>query len=695
MKTIKLLLITVISLLAIQIAFGVCTVTFFKEQYYPLETITATMICSDVNEKNTAYTLNWTNSTGFLLEADTGTTPVTVNSPFYQTYTIPSTFAGQINGTLIGTNLEGNDSANVSGSSALILSITDIKSTPKIYIGEQFAMDFKVTDNQGLAVSNAQCVIYGTDNSNSPLQICGETQTYHGRGVCGGKLDHLFIEGNNYLAKVRCSCQNTNPCINENGNIILNGSSGSIAIPFNVSTWINVNTVVDQTGYHQKEEIVICANTTNVDYPLLINTEINYAVRCSAGIDNYSDLDRVLVVSDNNDPDKRGIPTNSTRMQCKRFVVPEPRFLQGKSSQCFASTYVYVRGTDLSIAKEYRTDSPYFNITLDDLNIQPDWQRINNYEFNAIINLSSQSYSDYNATISPSNLDIRLDKVITEIRSYEQDYLPEVEFNNMLLSRYIKNWSVNNITNNLTNSTGLEINEDGNLELEVRNVDITQTGYYNVTIYLHSFEERQVVTLENQSVSQEDLAWLSELRNQTKALEDIANKTGTFHFDIDCPDTVDTSTVKCTINAYLESGEVQKEVSFNCYVDEGVSSQKFNSMITATPSAFSKEFSLVTLGNTRHTVTCKASYYNLGSRTDSFSDSFNKVPEDNSGIPSFFKKMMESGVFWGGLIFLFILFFYKKSREEDELRKRQRRSTQWSESESADTEERSAARQSQ
>lgn len=590
---------------------AVCTVTLFKEQYKPSEVIEASMNCSDVNEKLQTYVLNWSNSSGYQLELDTGTTPSSVSSPFFQTYTIPSTYAGKINANLTGTNLEGSDWANVSGTSANVLTITDAMFTPMVYIGNLFAVDFKVENNLGKAVSNAHCFIYGTDNTDSPIQICGETETRNGRGICGGVLASDFFEGNNYLAKIRCSCNingTDDSCFDEDGVPII-ASSGSGIYPLTVSSWLSVNTVVDQAVYKQKEEIVICANLSNLNYPERINTQIYHQVRCSSGIDNNDDLDRVLIISDDNNPDFRGISSNTTQMQCKRFVVPEPRYLQGKSSQCYASTVVSVLNPLNEVIQTYRTTSSLFNITLDDLQIQPDWQRQTNYQWNSIVNLSESSYNDYNASTTLSNLDLRLDKVVTAIRSYEQDILPEVEFNNMLLAKYIKSWTVYNKSGALV-SAFLELNEDGNLELEVRDVDISRTGYYNITIILESFEERQTNSLEGLNESGYRGAnalggmnstltnstkilntmsnWLGSItghllslvgigndalvymNRSTVAFETIANKTGTFAFSIEIPSKVDSSDgfLNVDISAQVELGTAEEvEGHFICYLD--------------------------------------------------------------------------------------------------------------------------------
>ncbi|MBS3088892.1 hypothetical protein J4402_03900 [Candidatus Pacearchaeota archaeon] len=612
----------ILGILFISFASAACTVTFDKSSYFPSETVTASLSCSGNDEKNQAYTLNWTFNGTTQLELDTGTTPPTVSTLFYATYILNSSYAGTINATLSGTNLEGNDGANVSGTSAKVLTITDLSFSSSAFIGSLFAVDFKVTNNQGKSISNAQCKVYGTDNTDAPLQMGGTTLTYNGLGSTAEVLDSIFTEGNQYLCKIRCFCgiaNTSSSCVDEDGNQVFS-SAGSTSVPFTLNTWLTSSTLVDQTEYTEKEEIVICANLTNSNYTSRVPVEIYHQVRCSSGIDNNNDLDRVLVISDGDTPDRRGISAGTTQMQCKRFVVPEPRYLQGKSSQCYASTEVWVLNSQNEKIVRYLTTSPAFNITISSLQLQPDWERIADYQWNSIINLTGDTYHNWNGT-GIANIDLRLDKVASYIRSYEQDVLPEVEFNNFLLSDYIKNWTTS-YCNGTTVNSALEINEDGNAELELRDVGISNSGSncYNVTLNINSFEERSTEALEE---------FNSSLGRSATALEGIENKTGTFHLDVACPST---STIggdmSCVITAYIEDFQtVQKEVDFTCHISDGTSqysSTNFNQMITKSAVSLPKTFlvpSTFTDG-TQYVLQCYADYYNLGSRRDSFYDTF-------------------------------------------------------------------------
>ena len=117
----------------------------------------------------------------------------------------------------------------------------------------------------------------------------------------------------------------------------------------------------------------------------------------------------------------------------------------------------------------------------------------------------------------------------------------------------------------------------------------------------------------------------------TSSNEDIANKTGTFHLEVNCQKEATIGEyITCVITAQVEDSQLmEKEVDFNCYILEGSSSTQhslinFNKMITREEFSISKDFFLPTtlVANLSHIVKCEANYYNKGSRQDTFLDSF-------------------------------------------------------------------------
>jgi len=139
------------------------------------------------------------------------------------------------------------------------------------------------------------------------------------------------------------------------------------------------------------------------------------------------------------------------------------------------------------------------------------------------------------------------------------------------------------------------------------------------------------------------------------ALEGIENKTGTFHLDVACPSTATIGNdISCDITAYVEDSQtVQKEVDFTCYISDGsstYSSLNFNQMITKTAITMNKNFSIPSsfAEGTSYVLQCTADYYNLGSRRDSFYDTFTtsgttSIIEESSGGTSSDGGYVEDG----------------------------------------------------
>ena len=99
--------------------------------------------------------------------------------------------------------------------------------------------------------------------------------------------------------------------------------------------------------------------------------------------------------------------------------------------------------------------------------------------------------------------------------------------------------------------------------------------------------------------------------------------------------------MECAITGFIEETQlVQKEVDFTCYIStiQGrLSSLNFNQMITRTPQTFNRKFLVPDslAPNDAHTLQCEAGYYNLGSRVDSFFDTFvvtENVPQGAAGV---------------------------------------------------------------
>ena len=613
---IKLLIFLLLSICLIELAYATCTVNLDKTTYAPGEISTAEMICSAQSEVSQSYTLIWVNdSDATVLETDTGTTPSTKNEHFYDTYTFSSTYQNNsnISAQLSGTELEGFDNATVLGASTSALIITSANFGGG-YIGLISSIKALVYDENDKKISGGLCKFSVWSNDENDMIYSDSDRIFDGEIKFKWIMKPSnFDEGTEYATKILCYCgsdSSDTECIDEDGNTI-EDSIGSLKFPTNTYNWLRVNTLTDKSEYEMKNEIFVCANITNVNRTSRIPIDISHQVRCSKDSDSDSDLDRVLIISDDNEPDQRGISSNKTQMQCKRFIFPESKYLQGRNSECYASTTVWVLNKERKRIMNYVTTSPVFNITSDELNLFPDWQRREDYVFNSIINLSDKSFSDYNGS-GIGDIDLKLEKHISSIASDNQYDEVALDISDLLDMKYIKNIIVTN-SSGIAESYNLEYLEDGSIEIEIKNVHISTTGWYNVTLELNNFEERQTEALENSS----------------EALRGIETKTGTFHLDVNCPASATIGQdMTCSITAYIEDDQiVQKEVDFTCYISDGLntySSVNFNQMITKTPLTLNKNFLVPSSfsDSAQYVLQCTADYYNLGSRRDSFYDTF-------------------------------------------------------------------------
>lgn len=613
MKKLNLLLLILVSILLVKMVLAVCTVTLDKDSYFVEETITADMVCTEATEKSDPYTLNWTYQNGTQVEEDSGTTPSTISEHFYQTFIIPSSWESGvwINATLVGGDLDAaTTSANISSvASANSLLITNV-STGDGWVGMKTSIKARVTDENGKKISGGVCRLGLLSNDETNVRE-GQITTITDGGVKGvfDLTTDNFAENTDYTYHVHCFCGSdgsSQECINEDGSTV-EDSIGTTTYPFTTNTWLTVNTVTDESLYSLKDEIFVCANVTNVAYSLRIPLKIYYQVRCSAGSDNNFDTDRILIAYNSpDDPDMRGISTNTTQMQCKKFKIPEEYYLMGHDSECYSSSEVWVLDKEDEELIGYATTSPVFNISSDELNLEGDWAWVSDNTINTVINLSN--FADITGE-GTGEVDVRIDFPNSEM----------VELHHSIESlNLFENITIWNLTGLLTEHIDyeLEILEDGYLEIELRNVNLDKTNgesWWNLTLEFYD----NVLNLTEQ------------LAKGAVALEGIESKTGTFHLEVDCPSENNIGeNMNCTLSAQIEDPQtVQKEVDFTCYILDGndmYSSTNFNRMITQTPITLYQQFLIPDSfrDNLQYILQCHADYYNLGSRRDSFYDTF-------------------------------------------------------------------------
>lgn len=596
-KRLLILFSIVLFILGSYLVSSICTLTLDATTYVQGETSEVDGICSSPNEKSQTYTIDFANSSGFVIYSVTGTTPSVKNTLFSETFTINSTYVtsygDMLNVTLSGNELEGADNASISVAGKNNLIITDIVQTSQFLVGKFGALDFKVTESNGDAISNAQCIIDIVDENDLPLSPAGGKPPVPSQG--DGKVlysiffDETFVkETKTYKWDIACTCFNSSGVTSAeigicddgtNGQRIGTFKHGETQFPFTIDSYLTVNTVTDKSEYYPRQTIFICANVTNsrtTRTPL----HIFHQVRCSAGEDNNTDLDRSLIMADGFDYDERGISANTTQMQCKEFVIPEIRHLEGRSSECYATTTTWVISGKNEKIKAYTTTSSVFNITSDTINLPVDWKEIAENKFLAVINLSASEYGDWNGT-GTGTIDIFLNSLKGE--SFDPKTtrsLPQIDFSSFLGIRQIKEIIVWNSTNSISHN--LEFLEDGHLEIEINNQDISPNGWYNITIEFEDFEERS-----------------------TGALEGINSSAGTFDFSILAFNS-DSDMVLVRGKGKTGEGQIMnRDAQIKCEVDGHPSTRKvFETFVTDTFSF--EEFIEVNLPYGMYTMSCQA-----------------------------------------------------------------------------------------
>jgi len=220
------------------------TIVLDKTDYALTETASATINCAG-NEKNQAYTINWTNITGFQVELDTGDTGdcTTFLENFIINSTFITTYGEVINVTIQGTNLEGTDNASVSSAGSNFLGITSI-THQGTFLGRSSSIDSNVADENDKAISGGLCDVNVEDPSNDQVFFTVRSTMIDGNLDFIWNLDYnSFKENKDYVAKISCFCgsnESIYSCIDEDGGSVEN-SIGSSDVSFRTSDWLTFN----------------------------------------------------------------------------------------------------------------------------------------------------------------------------------------------------------------------------------------------------------------------------------------------------------------------------------------------------------------------------------------------------------------------------------------------------------------------
>lgn len=574
-------------------------------------------------ERNVAYNLTFYNTTAQNNQITgcsyTGTTENAPNpSNIVQSCVIPSNWGAShdaiCNFTLVGDGDSHEGDFNITALSATSLVVTSISLDENAYLATMWGLKATVVDQNNKTVTNAKCQLYLEETVNGELNPVSVSEPHYtaARGIVlyDTLLDpKAFSESSSYSATISCFCRSQEPCFNSDGALISNASNtalGSSSVAFTTDKWLNVTTTRDKNQYGLKGNLHMCANVTNNRNDMRVPINIEYSYRCqdSAGDNSF---DRIILGTHT---ELRGISANTTQQQCVQFTIPEETWMQARNTTCYASTNVNVVDvvpSDLPVV--YATTSPQFYIYSYEINTRVDWEKEGDWQFNSIVNLSTDYYVGFSGATEVGNLDI----LLSESEAY---------------ATIINNLTVYNSSHLLTENTHYKVewNEDHRLELELRGFNLSRNHpntWYNITVNFHNWDERLVAAAENNTVAQD---------RQADALEGIENKTGTFHFEINVVDPYvkKGETVDVEVTAQIEIPYTGgKECKFECYIidDNGASRSvlDWNKMLfNNTPYKVTQQMSIpndLVEGND-YTLTCKVRHDSFGTRVDTASDSF-------------------------------------------------------------------------
>jgi hypothetical protein len=384
------------------------------------------------------------------------------------------------------------------------------------------------------------------------------------------------------------------------------------------NSFILENVITNKENYYTGESIHVCINLTN-NYNKRVEFDVLYNFRCGESNSDAS-TERSLVGEHR---ELRALSAGTTQNQCAELYTSYPDHLLYKTTQCYASVTIespYINTFD----NKKSITSPVFNLVdfgmypeyelnpaYPIVRLFPDWRRFDNVidnvtrsYFRAKINITklNETRLDPNGAIDDDKWDVYTlfsDKMpcSTDIYNYTVELANGTQVNNPIENKAVT-WKKNENGEKIENYCAIGI----------ENVNFTDIDddYFIVKVWYENLEERA-----------------------TEALEGINSKTGTFHMDVDCPSTgTKGNDIDCIITAQIEeSQEVEKEVDFTCYIVSGTdqySSVNFNQMVTKTPVSITRAFSIPAILTTgsQYVLQCHGDYYNLGSRRDSFYDTF-------------------------------------------------------------------------
>ncbi len=677
------------------------TAVLDSEVYVEGSTATLEMEITTGNEKNQAYTVNWTNATGHVVDTSTGTTPSSTTSPnneFFESFVINSSYisvyGNVLNATLSGGGgLTGQSNATINAATGSDLLIEEIVISTQNFIGTTLAISAKVKNGTEIGTAGASCRIdIETIGGNTIVSGIEEISNHNGDLDVDFEIDDAhFKAGVQYLTDINCFCPtgNDNKCSNSAEGSSGEGTRGFLIDDLNDfminKKWANA------TGFHDdftasqgmypavylKDEFGGKIQIT--DGPTRINQEdISWGTFNNSVEGNKTTNGQGFLTGGK--PASLCILLNNTFTEEKFIFVNEVSFdddtleqhffpisldtgetLQGESvimrtsvkpqidegvvercSEEFLLPTHVVGGNDFDIN---------FHLHLEDfdqdLELESDEFNYYGHEVGTpyikIIDVVNISTSAFDSSISACNeleVNITYDYFGIDETKFIARYCFENTDRDVIAGCIEKRIETDAGSSSTINDiiTIPYFKHAGTSEVDVSFFEetnrMTLIGFADVEPY-NTFT---IIVNNSDSCRYSSDLNLQVQQRQASALEGVESKTGTFHLSVDCPAQASSgSEMTCSISAQVEDSQVvEKEVDFTCYLNDGVNnynSFNFNQMINRTLLKVNKAILVPStfIATQSYIFQCEAGYYNLGSRTDKFFDTFTISGASSSG----------------------------------------------------------------